>query len=159
MKIEIKHKCSGRILATHTCKNNTIKITLEKCIVKGANLREADLREANLWGTDLREADLRGANLGGANLRGANLWRANLREANPQNIKVLSITDHNLLSQILLNHAETTKQREWAGLIAISLDWCWKDFLENMSPSCIKWCISILNKWPEFKKHYENERK
>ena len=46
--------------------------------LKGADLVNADLRGANLSGANLREADLTKADLRGADLRGAYLWRANL---------------------------------------------------------------------------------
>ena len=50
--------------------------------LSGANLRRADLSGADLSGANLRRADLRGADLYGANLRGANLRGADLRRAN-----------------------------------------------------------------------------
>ena len=50
--IAIKNK-SGEVLYTHTEEDNTLKITLEKAVKEGADLR----------GANLREADLRGANL------------------------------------------------------------------------------------------------
>ena len=66
-KIEIKSS-TGKILYSHSCYNNTIKITLEEAVndgvsLEGANLRGADLRGADLRGADLREADLRRADL------------------------------------------------------------------------------------------------
>ena len=125
--------------------------------LNGADLRGADPRYANLRYADLNGANLNGANLRGANLRGANLRYANLNGADLNELKTISISDHYLLSQILLNNAKTIKQRKWAGLIRISLDWCWNDFLKNMSKPCIKWCVSILGQWPEFKEMYEKE--
>ena len=85
--IEIKRKITGNVLFSHTCEDNTIKITVEKAIESGANLRVADLsgadlHRANLHEADLHEADLIGANLSGANLRGANLSGADLIGAN-----------------------------------------------------------------------------
>ena len=50
--------------------------------LRGADLWGADLREANLQGADLQEANLREANLQGANLRETNLWGVDLKEAN-----------------------------------------------------------------------------
>ena len=60
---------------------------LERAILLGANLADANFFKANLAGADLREAnlagaDLREANLAGADLREANLAGADLREAN-----------------------------------------------------------------------------
>ena len=152
MKIEIKYKYSNKLLFSYNCKNNTIIKTITKALKEGA-----DLRGANLYGADLNGANLNGADLNGANLRGANLRYANLNGADLNELKTISISDHYLLSQILLNNAKTIKQRKWAGLIRISLDWCWNDFLKNMSKPCIKWCVSILGQWPEFKEMYEKE--
>ena len=58
----------------------------KRAVLRGANLRYANLwganlRYANLWGANLRGANLRYANLCYANLWGANLWDANLRDA------------------------------------------------------------------------------
>ena len=83
--IEIKN-IYGQILFTHTCENNTIKVTLLEAIKRGANLRGADLSYANLSGANLsyanlRGADLRGVNLNYADLRGANLSNADLSSA------------------------------------------------------------------------------
>ena len=53
----------------------------ERAILRGADLRYADLRDANLNHADLRDANLRDANLNHADLRDANLRGANLRGA------------------------------------------------------------------------------
>jgi uncharacterized protein YjbI with pentapeptide repeats len=79
--IKIKNT-SGKVLYTHTCKNNTIKITLEKAVSERADLYKADLINAYLEDANLINADLRDANLRNANLRGAYLEDANLRNAN-----------------------------------------------------------------------------
>jgi len=49
--------------------------------LRGANLQKADLRGANLQKADLRGANLQGASLNGANLQGAELDHVNLQEA------------------------------------------------------------------------------
>ena len=172
MKIEIKCKFTKKVLFIHNCKYNTIKKTVEKLVKEKAYLSGADLREADLSGADLSGANLSGAylsgaylsgaylsgaDLSGADLSGANLSGAYLRGANLSGIKTISISDHYLLSQILLNEAKTINQREWAGLIRISTYWCWQDFINNMSKPCIKWCVNILNQWPEFKEMYEDQ--
>ena len=144
MKIEIKCKLTQKVLFSHNCEDNTIKKTVERAVKENADLCNADLCNANMYNADLRNADLRYADLCNANL---------------DNLKSISVSDHYLLSQILFNNAKTTKQREWAGLIRISIDWCWKDFLRNMSKPCIKWCVSVLSKYPEFAEMYEKERK
>ena len=94
--IEIKN-FEGKVLFTHTCENNSIKITLEVAVINradlygadlcganlcGANLSEADLRRANLCGANLREAVINRADIYGADLCGANLSEADLRRAN-----------------------------------------------------------------------------
>ena len=86
-----------------------------------ANLRDADLRGANLSDADLRDADLRGADLN---------WNS-----------------HELISTILLQAAlDNPKKRMIAGLISISTDWCWKDFLRIEVPYK-SWAIKELRKW------------
>ena len=89
--IKIKNT-SGKVLYTHTCKNNTIKITLEKAVSERADLYKADLinaylEDANLINADLRDANLRNANLRGAYLEDADLRNANLYKANLGNNK------------------------------------------------------------------------
>ena len=84
--IQIKN-IKGNILYEHACVNNTIKLTLERAVKEGANLRRADLWMANLWDANLEGANLMGANLEGAKLEGANLneakfWVEDLRKAN-----------------------------------------------------------------------------
>jgi len=78
-KIKIKNT-SGKVIYTHTCENNTMKITLEKAV-----LESADLRNAYLYNADLRNADLISANLRNANLISANLYNADLENANLRN--------------------------------------------------------------------------
>ncbi len=51
---------------------------LRGALLKRTDLVDADLRGANLREANLREADLTNADLRGADLRGAYLWRANL---------------------------------------------------------------------------------
>ena len=74
----------------------------------GIVLRGADLRGADLLWTDLRYADLRGADLRWTDLRGANLQCADLREANLDfagyelSCKTIGIkADKRLVSQLL----------------------------------------------------------
>jgi uncharacterized protein YjbI with pentapeptide repeats len=94
-KIEIK-SIRGNILFSHSCENNSMKLTVEaantSCVsLSGADLRRADLRRADLrradlrWAylsrADIREAKLSDAYLSRANLSRADLSRADLREA------------------------------------------------------------------------------
>ena len=66
--------------------------------LRDANLYDANLRDANLYDANLRDANLRGANLYGANLRGANLYGANLYGANlyGANLRGANLYDANL---------------------------------------------------------------
>ena len=61
--IEIKHRITENVLFSHTCEDNTIKITVEQAVKSGADLRVANLYGANLSEAYLSEADLSGANL------------------------------------------------------------------------------------------------
>jgi hypothetical protein len=81
LKIEIKHFLTGSILFEYETQRNTFKKTLERAVLRGADLRGADLRGADLRGAYLRGADLRGAYLRGADLTGADLRGADLRGA------------------------------------------------------------------------------
>src|SRR6478735_3084522 len=69
--IEIKSWLSGKVLFSHTCEGNSIKVTLAAGIAVKANLSYADLRSANLRSANLRSANLRSADLRSANLRSA----------------------------------------------------------------------------------------
>ena len=82
MLIEIKSRFSGKVLFSHTCEGNTIKITLEAAIEADANLADAYLAGANLADANLADAYLADANLADANLADAYLAGANLADAN-----------------------------------------------------------------------------
>ena len=58
-KIEISNN-SGDILFSYECEYNNIKITLEKALKEGADLRDANLRGADLCGADLCDNGKRG---------------------------------------------------------------------------------------------------
>ncbi|MCH7922764.1 MAG: pentapeptide repeat-containing protein [Nitrospinae bacterium] len=62
--------------------------------LRGANLQEADLKEAKLQGARLWDAKLQKADLWMANLQGAILWKANLQEANLQGATLWKATLH-----------------------------------------------------------------
>ena len=80
------------------CRKNGTDIVLRGADLRWANLRCADLRDADLRGADLRWADLRGADLRWANLRCANLRWANLRCADLRgaNLRCADLRDANL---------------------------------------------------------------
>jgi len=99
MKIEIKHRITGRVL--FSLETESLKLCVEAAVrsiaylrdadlggadlrdayLRGADLRDAYLRDAYLGGAYLRDADLRGAYLRGAYLRDADLGGADLRDA------------------------------------------------------------------------------
>ena len=65
----------------------TVKLAIEKAVLRGADLSDADLRGANLRGADLGDADLGGADLSGADLSDADLRGAYLSGADLGDIR------------------------------------------------------------------------
>ena len=123
-----------------------------------ANLTEANLTWADLTWADLTWADLPGANLTGADLTGADLTAANLTEANLAGANlagahlagiVVAWQSHALLADILRRAAgDNVPRRMLAGLIAISTDWCWGEFLNlDIDPALREWAIAELRQW------------
>jgi uncharacterized protein YjbI with pentapeptide repeats len=111
-----------------------------------ANLRYANLVGANLGCANLGHADLSGADLSGADLGGANLGGANLRYADLRGAK-FNWQSHALLSEILLRAAgDNMGRRMLAGLVAVSTDWCWDQWLSLEHPERA-WAIAELAKW------------
>ncbi len=82
--IKIKDR-NDRVIFTHTCEKNTIRITLEKALSERTNLAYANLTNADLENADLEDVILRDSNLRGADLKGANLIGADLTGANLTN--------------------------------------------------------------------------
>ena len=93
MKIDILHRISGKIIFSHSCKDNTTKLTVEAAVTAkvsldyarldyarlvGASLDYARLDYARLDGARLDYASLVGASLDGASLVGASLVGARL---------------------------------------------------------------------------------
>ncbi len=116
---------------------------LRGAYLSGAYLSGANLRGAYLSGANLRGADLSGANLSGANLRGAYLSGANLRGANLSGAR-LNWQSHALLAEILCQNAgKNVPRRKIAGLIAISIDWCWDHFLQ-IDDTERDWALNVL---------------
>jgi uncharacterized protein YjbI with pentapeptide repeats len=124
--------------------------------LRGANLYGANLYGANLYGANLRGADLYGANLCGANLYGADLYGARLYGADLYGADLYGANDprprlnwsnHNLIGEILRQAAGTVvARREVAGLVFMSQDWCWKDFMK-IKHSQKRWALEELAKW------------
>jgi hypothetical protein len=110
-----------------------------------ANLRSADLSYANLSYANLRSADLSYANLRSADLRSANLRSADLSYADLSYAKI-NWQSHECISELLrvaagLDH----EKRKIAGLILVSRDWCWDDFIALKDP-LMGWAIDELAK-------------
>jgi hypothetical protein len=75
--ITLVHQHTGKVLyESKSC--STIKEAVQEAILRGANLRGADLSGANVRNADLSGAILRDANLSGVDLRDANLGAANV---------------------------------------------------------------------------------
>lgn len=174
MKIPIKNKVDpilkvdpkllkvDTILFEHECENNTIKLTLEIGVKKGAcfrkaDLRGADLRGAYLRGADLRDtdfcnanlsrADLREADLGGADLREAYFRVANLRGAN-LHVKYPPLFDRDFISEILWKQAKTEEQKDFASRILRQDDGCWEYFYKlAQSKQVSDWAEKVLSQW------------
>jgi uncharacterized protein YjbI with pentapeptide repeats len=152
MKIQIKHRYSQAVLWESEAESLR-DANLRDADLRGADLRDADLGGANLRDADLRDADLRGANLrdadlGDADLRGADLRGANLRGAELGDAKI-SWTSHVCIAEILFRAAgNDIDKRMVAGLILISRDWCWKDFLAIDRP-LKDWALAELAKFAQ----------
>ena len=87
-------------------------------------------------GETLARANLAGANLAGANLDGANLDGAKL-----------NWQSHGLVAELLKRAADQdVRHRMVAGLIAVSLDWCWDEFLtlRHDYPAELEWALGVL---------------
>jgi len=113
---------------------------------KSADLSGAYLRGAYLSGANLSGAYLSGANLSGANLRGADLRGAYLRGANLSDV-TMNWGSHDLIAEVLRRAAgDHIGKLQVAGLILVSRDKCWDDFL-SMRVAHKKWALSELRKW------------
>ena len=93
-------------------------------------------------------ADLSGADLSGADLSGADPYRADLYEADLSGITVLW-TSHDLIAEILKRAAQQDIARRMiAGLVLLSRDWCWHEFLAaDIRTDLREWALTELRKW------------
>jgi len=139
-QIEIRHRWSNeiiKIVAGETlARANLAGANLDGANLDGANLARANLARANLYGANLARANLYGANLAGANLDGANLDGAKL-----------NWQSHGLVAELLKRAAgQDVRHRMVAGLIAVSLDWCWDKFLalRHDYPAELEWALGVL---------------
>ena len=129
----------------------------------GANLTGADLSGADLGGAFLHGADLSGADLGGAFLSGAFLHGADLSGADLSGADlgdadlsgadlsgaVVSWQSHDMIAEILRRAAaDNPARRMLAGLILISRDWCWDEFLAlDIDSELRRWALDELRQW------------
>ena len=127
---------------------NGIVLYRSKCNNLRDSVIEAVKARADLSGADLSGADLFGANLSGANLYEANLYEADLSEANLSRITV-SWTSHDLVAEILKRAAQQdVPRRMLAGLVLVSRDWCWQNFVEaDIASDLRQWALTELRKW------------
>ena len=86
------------------------------------------------------------ANLAGANLARAYLVRANLADANLAGAKI-NWQSHDMIAEILRCAAgDNVQRRSVAGLVLVSRDWCWDQFL-TIEHSELEWALAELRKW------------
>ena len=120
-----------------------------KADLSGANLSRANLSRANLSRANLSRANLYGANLSGADLSRANLYGADLYGADLSDLKCFNWRSHALISEVLKRAAGVdVDKRKAAGLVAVSVDWCWADFeLRVGNDPLWPWVMSILSEY------------
>lgn len=124
MTKQVIRSIGGRVL--YECEADSLRQAVAQAVAKRVNLHSADLRDA-----DLRDADLRGAYLNGADLRVATIdWQS-----------------HDLVAELLRQHAGDDVQKLMvAGLVLISRDWCWKQFLA-IEHEQRQWAIDTLRQY------------
>ena len=127
------------------------RANLARADLRGADLAGADLARANLAGADLYRANLAGADLYRADLARADLARADLHRANLAGANLrgasLSWISHDLTAELLFRAAgDNVELRKIAGLILVSRDWCWDDFIKINDPLAI-WALTELSKY------------
>jgi hypothetical protein len=140
------HKIISRF-DNHTiykCEAESLLKAVESAVKSCADLRGAYLSGAYLGGADLSGADLRGAYLSGAylgcaDLRGAYLGCADLRGA------YLNWQSHDMIAELLRRAAgDDIEKRKVTGLILVSRDWCWNNFVALSSDPLWQWAIDTL---------------
>lgn len=138
---------------------NLYGANLTGAIMTGADLAQATLLRANLTDVNLLEANLTRANLRkavltGTDLEGANLYGATLSWATLSGV-TMNWESHPLISERLLQSAgEDPRKRALAGLVAVSLDWCWDALIQRASFICladgasgVEWAMREMAKW------------
>ena len=97
----------GRTL--YECEADSLLEALQKAVADGSDLSYSDLSYSNLSGSDLRYSDLSGSNLSGSKIN----WQS-----------------HDIIAELLrLEAGDDIQKRMVAGLILVSRDWCWNQFL------------------------------
>ena len=147
---DIRNRYTGEVMFSGECTLADLaqanRANLSGASLSGANLYRASLYGANLSGANLSRASLPGANLSGASLYGSDLYRASLSGSDLSETKI-NWQSHDLLAEILKRAAGADIQkRSLAGLILISRDWCWKEFL-SLDHTEREWALGELAKW------------
>ena len=125
----IQSRYDGHVL--YTCEAGSLLAAVQEAVRAGANLARANLVGANLVGAYLVGANLARANLDGANLDGA----------------IINWLSHRLVGELLFRAAEgDIDKRKVAGLISLSRDWCWNQFLEANDP-LREWALGVLREY------------
>src|SRR5690606_22816775 len=159
--IEIKNRFTGAFICSGETPQDAVEANFAKlggaylagANLRGAYLRGAYLRDAYLAGADLRCANLAGADLRGADLRYAKLTGADLRGANLRGAHLgggkIAWQSHDLIAEILRRAAgDDVAKLKVAGLILVSRDKCWPDFLKLRDPLA-GWALDVLRPWAE----------
>ena len=133
--IEIKNRFTNEVIFSHSCENNTIKITAEKAVEVRVNLEDA-----NLDGASLERARLVGARLDGARLDGASLEGANLEDANLVGARLVgaNLEDANLDGASLVGARLVGARLDGASLEGANLEGA-------KMPIFCKWSVSQIN--------------
>jgi len=144
MKQTIKNRFGGRTL--YECEADSLAEALRQAVNDGASLDGASLEGALLNRALLNGASLNGVSLEGAWLNRAWLNRALLNGASLEGAR-LNWQSHDLIAEILRRAAgNVVAKRSLAGLVLISRDWCWDEFLA-IDHSEREWALDELRKW------------
>lgn len=124
------------------------RVNLSNADLTGADLTDVGIHNSNLTGVDLYCADLIAAVLASVDLTGACLAGASFVGAYIQDVILtgakLNWSSHQLMSILLLKEAGCDiEKRAIAGIVAVSTDWCWRDFLEVDYPGK-DWALGVL---------------
>jgi hypothetical protein len=100
----------------------------------GASFDGASFYGASFYGARFDGASFDGASFDGASFDGASFYGAKL-----------SWSSHDILSEILRLAAQgNVERRKVAGLILVSRDWCWEEFLGLASDPHFAWAMDVL---------------